>query len=159
LMIVDEERRREEEDRLAAKRRVASKGTGANAASEARSAEMWNVQVPKVQNPTARRASFAIGLDRPKDHAGALRQPVPRTALMADVHMDDDSLLQLPALPSPRSKRQASPTELVQEDLKGEARLMKRPSVKRRSRLSDEEDGGLTLGAMVLSSPSPPEKP
>ncbi|EKM60366.1 uncharacterized protein PHACADRAFT_246239 [Phanerochaete carnosa HHB-10118-sp] len=161
LMVVDEERKREEEDRLAAEQEAASKDPGANAASEARTAQISNIQFPKVQSLTARRASFALSPDRSKDRtAVALHQPVPRAVPTVDVHMDDESLLQLPpAVPSPRSKRQASPTELVQETLKGEARLNKRPSVKRRTRSSDEEDGGLMLGSMVLSSPEPPNRP
>lgn len=158
LMIVDEEKRREEEDRLAAKQEAVSTGTGAIAASEARSAQMSDAQAPKAQSPAARRASFAHGLDKAKEHMFSLHQPVPRTAPTADVHMDEVSHLQPPALPSPRSKRQASPTELVQETLKGEARLSKRPSVKRKARSSDEEEGGLTLSSMVLSSPPPPDK-
>lgn len=66
---------------------------------------------------------------------------------------------------SPRTKRQASPTELVKEDAKGMPTLLKRPSIKKRARSpsEDEEDdedddssaGGL-MGSLMLSSPPPP---
>lgn len=63
---------------------------------------------------------------------------------------------------SPRTKRQASPTELVSEDAKGARRLMKRPSIKRGAKTPSEDeehvvdsDGGMKLGSLVLSS-SPP---
>ena len=53
----------------------------------------------------------------------------------------DVAMLDEAALPSPRSKRQASPTELVHEGRSGNPRLSKRPSVKRKSRSSDEDEG------------------
>ncbi|GJE96824.1 tyrosine protein phosphatase domain-containing protein [Phanerochaete sordida] len=159
LMIVDEEKKREDAERLAAEQEAASKDTGANAASEARPTQTSGVQAPKAQSPSAPRATFAFNLDRGKDAQFPLHAPVPRGAPLADVLMDDDSLLQPPpAIPSPRSKRQASPTELVQETLKGEARLNKRPSVKRRGQSTDEAAGGLTAKSIALASPHPSDK-
>ena len=151
LMIVDEEKKREEEELLDAQRAAKSISTPAADAS------MTDVQAPKLRTPT-KHTSFSSSVEKAEErHMSALHQPAPHPVAMADVHMGEhQSLLSPPALPSPRSKRQASPTELVQTGVSGEARLMKRPSVKRKARSSDEEDGSLRLHAMVLSSPPPP---
>ena len=66
---------------------------------------------------------------------------------------------------SSRTKRQASPTELVKADAMVMPRLLKRPSIKRRPRTPSDDDGddgddsstgGVQLGALILSSPPPP---
>ena len=63
----------------------------------------------------------------------------------------DVAMLDEAALPSPRSKRQASPTELVHESPSGDPRLVKRPSVKRKQRSSDEESSeGEKAGAHFM---------
>ena len=149
LMIVDEERRRREDEEML----TSEKETGSTRESTRES----SADLPeRPQMGALRRASLALDLDKTKDHMSGVRFPAPRAMSMADVHMADHDLLQpSPSLPSPRSKRQASPTELVQTDSSGEARLMKRPSVKRNLRPPEEVDGGLKLNAMVLSSPPP----
>lgn len=147
LMIVDEERKREE-GMLASDKESSTKSTRES------SADAPEDRAKPTTTPSVRRTSFALDLDKGKEHMSALHIPAHRLVSVADVHMSEHQMLQpSPALPSPRSKRQASPTELVQEDLSGGERLMKRPSVKRKARLSSEEDGSLLLNAMVLSSP------
>lgn len=152
LMIVDAERREADE---------AEKGMPVDASREA-SAEMADVQPTGGDGkiPGARRASLTLGVDKGGDLVAAVQLPGPRApAPLEDVPMGEQpsALQPSPGLPSPRSKRQASPTELVHEGLGGELRLMKRPSVKRKGRSSDDGEGGsLRLNAMVLSSPPPP---
>ncbi|KIP04071.1 hypothetical protein PHLGIDRAFT_129772 [Phlebiopsis gigantea 11061_1 CR5-6] len=149
LMVVDEERRRAQEDEMLTSEKEAG--------STRESTRESSADVPERPTMGAlQRASLALDIDKTKDHMSALRFPAPRAVSLADVHMaEHDSLQPSPSLPSPRSKRQASPTELVQTDSSGEARLMKRPSVKRSVRSPEDADGGLKLKAMVLSSPPP----
>ena len=105
------------------------------------------------------------GLDRVESmglgSALVLDEHVPRGSLLSQV-VSKDSPLDAFSSPSsscsPRAKRQASPTELVSEDAKGVPRLTKRASVKRRPMTplsGKDEDGGVPLGSLMLSSPPP----
>lgn len=122
----------------------------------------------KIDSPSPIRA---VGLDRVENMglgpAFALQERGASQKSMSQVVTVDGPVSILPSSPlSPRTKRQASPTELVKEDAKGMPRLMKRPSIKRRARTpsEDEEDedddssaaGGMKLGSLMLSSPPPP---
>jgi tyrosine-protein phosphatase 2/3 len=149
LMIVDEERKHEEDELAAAQKAIKSKDDVAMAV---------DFQIPPSTRSPSKHASFAPEPDMVKEqHMSASQQPVSHPAGAPDVHMSEQpGLLAPPGIPSPRSKRQASPTELVQTDLSGEARLMKRPSVKRKARSSDQEGISVRPHAMVLSSSPPP---
>lgn len=123
----------------------------------------------KIDSPSPVRA---LGLDRAESiglgPAFALQERAPGSPLSQVVTVDVPAG-GFPSSPlSPRTKRQASPTELVKEDAKGMPRLLKRPSIKRRARTpSEEEDvddvdddeagaGGMKMGSLMLSSPPPP---
>lgn len=145
LMIVDEEKKREEEDRFIAEK-----------AREHRSdpnRELRSGEVPLLE--TVREHELLEGKSHTSSQGAiaALREGPLRHGEKPDVEMVEHILQPSPALPSPRSKRQASPTELVHEGPQGEVRLVKRPSVKRKHRSSDEEDGSLRFNSMVLTSP------
>ncbi|KAF7797795.1 hypothetical protein EIP86_008999 [Pleurotus ostreatoroseus] len=84
---------------------------------------------------------------------------IPRKDVPMGIALPDATLSAIAlSSPSPRSKRQASPTELVQESPSGDRRLSKRPSVKRKQRSSDEESTDSKEEVALLSSPLAKER-
>lgn len=117
----------------------------------------------KIDSPSPVRA---VGLDRVESIGGlgpafALQERASQPSLSHVVTVDVPAGAVFPSGPlSPRTKRQASPTELVKEDAKGLPKLIKRQSIKRRARTpsedEDDESGDMKLSSLILNSPPPP---
>lgn len=177
LDIIDEEKRQEQE--LQTSRMTAGKdvemfvGAGAEAADTLtqpipfpRSYSFGHsTEVPKLSSsPVSPTPVRALGLDRVENNglgpAFILEERATQSPLSQVVTVDDPMDGFGPSSPlSPRAKRQASPTELVNESIMGERRLTKRASVKRRPMAPAVEDedvsssGEIKLGSLALSSP------